>query len=171
MVRSLVVHILWSSEINLSQVTTAIKREYKEEFEYGVYTDGDLPRLMETYKQAKLSELKSKYRQTLDGTIIVIADIERWSKRFMTAEYLNTNRVDKIFKTLDDGTDIRWYIDSYNVRGDEVTKSGINHYIFRELRTGKNLNKLKYRLRNGEAVTPQLLNYYTKTLLPYFSMD
>ena len=43
-----------------------------------------------------------------------------------------------------------------------------NHYIFRELRIDKNINKLKKRLQNGETVTPQLLNYYTKTLLPYF---
>ncbi len=164
-------HILWSSEINPSQVIASIKREYKEEFEYGVYTDEDLPRLMETYQQSKLTDLKHKYQQTLEGTIVVIADIARWSKRSKTVEYLNTNQIEKIFKTLDDGTDIRWYMDSHNVCGDEVTKSGINHYIFRELRVGKNINKLQQRLKQGEEVTPQLLNYYTKTLLPYFPMD
>ncbi len=164
-------HILWSSEINPSQVVTSIKQEYKEEFEYGVYTDEDLPRLLEMYKQRRLTEIKQKYQRTLEGTIVVIADIERWAKRSTTVAYLQTNEIEKIFKPLDDGTDIRWYIDSHNVRGDEITKSGINHYIFRELRVGKNINKLKERLQNGETVTPQLLNYYTKTLLPYFLVE
>ena len=164
-------HILWSSEINPNQVIALIKNDYKDEFDYGVYTDKDLPHLIEEYKQTKLAEVRQKYQGTIEGTIVVIADIERWTKRNKTVAYLNTKQLEKIFQTLDDGTEIRWYTDSRNVRGDEITKSGINHYIFRELRIDKNLNKLKQRLQSGEEVTPQLLNYYTKTLLPYFSTE
>ena len=164
-------HILWSSEVNPNQAITSIKNEYKEEFLYGVYTDADLPQLIEKYKQNTLDAVKKKYKQTIEGTIIVIADIERWSQRRMTVAYLNTKQIENIFQILDDGTDMRWYLDSHNLRGDEITKSGINHYIFRELRIDKNINKLKKRLQNGEQVTPQLLNYYTKTLLPYFSLE
>ncbi len=164
----LTMHIIWSSEFNQNQVEVNIKNEYKEEFEYGVYSESDMPRLIEQYKQDKLDGVRRKYKRTLEGNLIVVADIERWTKRHTTVAFLNTHDIEGIFKTLDDGTDIRWYWDNHNVRGDEVTKSGVNHYIFREVRDNKNITKLKQRLQKGEQVTPQLLNYYTKTILPHF---
>ena len=161
-------HILWSSEINLSQIEDEVKAQYKEEFDYGVYKESDLSRIAKEYNQTKLSEVKAKYSNESEGGLVVIADLERWSKHTLTVAHLNTNQVSNIFQPLDDGNDIRWYTDNRNLRGDEVTKQGINHYIFRELRENKNINKLKKRLEQGEPVTAQLLNYYTRTLLPYF---
>lgn len=159
--------ILWSSEINEKQLTPQVMNEYQDEFDTGIYTSKDIPRLARVCNQKNLADLKQKYNKNTEGNIVVIANIERWSKCSWTLAYLNTNQIAEIFQNLDDGSDIRWFTDSRNLRGDERTKQGLNHYIFREVRENKNLNKLKQRLEHGEEVTPQLLNYYTHTLLDY----
>lgn len=60
-----------------------------------------------------------------------------------------------------------WYFDGHNVRCIDHHHDGTNHYLYREIREGRNIDNLLNDIYNGKEITKSRLNYYTRSLGHY----
>lgn len=104
------------------------------------------------------------YKQ-LDGKILVIADIVRWNGRHQGYKILDNN-LNEILNTFNND-DIHIYSDGKNIVSEGMDHDGRSYYTFREIRNDKNIDNLLNDIYEGKEITPQRLNYYTRSLVPY----
>jgi hypothetical protein len=101
------------------------------------------------------------------GYIIAIADLGLWDGRHSAYQLIKTRNLNGIFQLLDGGyNDYEYYCDRYNVKADLYHHDGVNHVTFREVREGKNIQPLLDKIYNGEELTAEYINRYTKSLRP-----
>ena len=99
-----------------------------------------------------------------DGRILVIADLGLWNGRKQGYRILNGN-AKNIFSISEDYNE--YYSDGYNIRANCVHHDGTNHIEYRVIREDRNIQNLLDAICNGEEITRQKLNYYTRSLHPY----
>ena len=96
-----------------------------------------------------------------DGVILCIADVGRWNGRVNACTVLNNN-INSIFNIADAYTE--YYGDGHEIRATGSHHDGTNYYIFRAARPGRDLDKLFTAIYNGEKISAQKLNYYTRSI-------
>lgn len=138
------VHTIYNDDIDTSELSA-------EEMEY---YDFD-------YFQDTLLNLKS----TTDNQIICIADLGLWDGR--RSAYKICNRLLSECLTVGNHDYNHLYYDGYNVRKTSVHHDGTNHYLFREIKPGVNIEKFCDMLYNNEPIDNKTLNRYTKSLRKY----
>lgn len=99
-----------------------------------------------------------------DGQIVCIAELGLWDGRKHGYRELSHN-VNSIFDVMNDSN--AFYFDGRDVMGIGHHHDGTNFYMFREVREGKDVNRLFEEILKGQKVSRQLLNHYTKSLAPY----
>lgn len=101
----------------------------------------------------------------LPNDIIAIADIGRWDGRRKGYKILSNNLHDVLsYLGLDE---IHVYSDGHNIRMDGYHHDGDTHVLFRLVRDGIDIEKFTDKIYNREVITNGMLNYYTKSLVPY----
>ena len=130
-------------------------------------TDEDIYEFMCETNSMYLDDERMNLDIETEGDILVIADIGRWDGRCSGAKFLDGN-VKEIFNINSRGFDTaEFYGDGYNIRATEWHHDGVNFFEFRVVRSGIDPSKLYQALRNGEKVSRNKINYYTKSLYPY----
>ena len=158
--------IIWS---NMNINPDDWKDGYKEiAEENGWNEDTDNENNLQNYIYEELERYIDDERMNLDiptdGRILVIADLGLWNGRKQGYQILNGN----VKNILYDNSDyIEWYSDGYNIKATAVHHDGTNFYEFRVIREDRNIQNLLDAIYNGEEITRQKLNYYTKSLEPY----
>lgn len=99
-----------------------------------------------------------------DGRILVIADLGFWFGRRQGYKIINRNVSNILY---DDADYVEWYSDGHNIKATAIHHDGTNYYEYREIREDRNIDNLLNAIYNGEKITRQKLNYYTKSLHPY----
>lgn len=132
------------------------------------------PDVTSEYKQYELMmELNNQYfddectnlNKDIDGSILVIADIGLWHGRKQGYKILSENISDILY---DDSADhIEWYGDGHNIKATAYHHDGTNYYEYRVIREDRNIDNLLDAIYNGEEISRQKINYYTKSLYPY----
>lgn len=100
------------------------------------------------------------------GDILCIAELGLWDGKHPGYKILRGGNVRDIL-AVPCGDDVEFYCDRYNVKCTDTHHDGTNHYTFREIREGVNIDKLCQKIYDGEEISAQLLNKYTKSLRPY----
>lgn len=102
--------------------------------------------------------------KVIDGSIICIADLGLWDGRKDGYKILG-NSINTIFDINSRGFDYaEFYGDGKDIRAKEVHHDGTNYYLFRVIRSGRDIDKLLEAIYAGEIISRQKLNYYTRSL-------
>lgn len=153
--------IIWSN-VNLN--VEDWRDGYIEFCEYNNITPGgddDLIDWMITTNFNYLDDEIANLNKRLDDYIIVIADLGLWNGR-KTAYKISRANLNAIFNAADDYTE--FYGDGREIRATGYHHDGTNYYLFRQLRPGRDPEKLLDDIYNGREISPQKLNYYTRSI-------
>lgn len=129
-------------------------------------TDDDVWNFIYESLDNQLGDEKMNLNITINGRILVIADLGLWDGRKQAYQILPRKNVNEIFCCHEDYT-TEWYSDGYNIKAVDVHHDGTNYYEFREIREDRNIQNLLNAIYNGEKITRKKLNYYTRSLHPY----
>lgn len=100
-----------------------------------------------------------------NNKIIALASLEFWNGTVAGYKILN-NALNSVLDYF--GCDyIDVYYDGHNIKSSAYHHDGTHHLEFREIREGRNLDILLDKIYNGETVTRDMINYYTKPLGHY----
>lgn len=108
-----------------------------------------------------LDDERENLNVSVDGRIIVIADLGLWYGRRQGFKLLG-NRISDILS--DDSDYIEWYVDGHNIKAIASHHDGTNYYEYRVVREDRNIENLLVAIQMGEKITRKKLNYYTKSL-------
>lgn len=161
-------HMIWSNT-NLT-IDDDWREAYKEFLEINnmdvplKIDDYDVETYMCETNDMYLDDEKMNLNKTLDGRILVIADLGLWSGRKQGYKILGKN-LNNIFDINSRGFDsAEFYGDGYNIKGIEHHHDGTNYYEYRVIREDRDVDKLLDAIYNGEEVTRKKINYYTRSL-------
>lgn len=137
---------------------------------YTIYNDdidtSDLsPEEMEYMDFDYFSDMVLNLKFETDNQIICIADLGLWNGR--RSAYKICNRLFSECLTVGNHDYNHLYYDGYNVRKTSIHHDGTNHYLFREIKPGVNIEKFCNMLYNNEPISNATLNRYTKSLKKY----
>jgi hypothetical protein len=153
--------IIWSN-VNLN--VDDWRDGYIEFCEYNNITPGgddDLFDWMITTNYNYLDDELINLDKKLDGQILAIADVGHWNGR-ATGYKLLDNNLKNILYVYDDYTE--FYGDGREIRATGYHHDGTNYYLFRQFRAGRDPEKLLDDIYNGREISPQKLNYYTRSI-------
>jgi hypothetical protein len=158
-------HIIWS---NLNLDIDDWRDGYKEWLEINEIDDRDPDNEDDIYNW--MVETNSEYLgdeqmnldKVVDGRILVIADLGLWDGRKSGYKILDTN-IKKIFDI--GGFDYaEFFGDGKDIRAKEIHHDGTNYYLYRVIREDRDIDKLLDAIYDGEEISSQKLNYYTRSL-------
>lgn len=160
-------HIIWSN-IDCGEL-----KDWKEYFieylEINKITDIDpndenaLQKFITNTNYMYLEDERDNLNKTIDGKILVIADLGLWNGRRTGYKILSNNISDILY---DDSDSIEWYADQYNIRAVAHHHDGTNSYEYRIIREDRDITKLLDDIYYQEKISRSKINYYTKSLLP-----
>lgn len=101
----------------------------------------------------------------LNNPVIAIADLGLWNGRKQGYKIFTNNLNEILFSDCDY---CKWYSDGYNIRLDAIHHDGTNHILYREIKNINNIDNFTSKIYNNETITNKILNYYTRSILPYF---
>ena len=137
---------------------------YLEFCEYNNITPGgddDLYDWMVTTNYNYLDDELFNLNKVLENKILVIADIGKWNGRVNGYQLLDNNLKDILY-VYDNYTE--FYGDGREIRAVGHHHDGTNYYLFRQIKPGIDPVKLLNDIYNGREISPQKLNYYTKSI-------
>ena len=100
----------------------------------------------------------------LSGQILVIGDIGTWRGRRQGYKIIDSGNISDILSSECDYS--KWYSDGYNIKFIGAHHDGVNYYEYREIRDDIDISRLLDKIYYGKPISRQLLNYYTKSILP-----
>ena len=123
--------------------------------------DNDIYNWMEETNAEYLDDERANLNKPIDGDILIIGDLGLWNGRANGYKIARAN-LNAIFDIGDDL--MEFYADGHEIRATGCHHDGRNYYQFRAIRPGRDIDKLLDALYRGEYISPQKLNYYTRSL-------
>lgn len=132
--------------------------DYDPEDEYAIYNY-----MIETNNEY-LDDACANLNKPIEGRILVIANLGLWHGRTSGYRIINTKNLNAFLQFNYDYAE--FYGDGKEIRGTVVHHDGTNHYLYRMIREDRaeGIDKLLDAIYNNEEISPQKLNYYTKSL-------
>lgn len=153
--------IIWSNmNLNIDDWRDGYA-EYCEINEIEPGDEYDVYNWMEETNALYLDDERANLNKQLDGDILIIGDLGLWNGRRNGYKIARAN-LNAIFDISDDLMEI--YADGREIRATGCHHDGSNYYLFRAARPGRDLDKLLDSLYCGEYISPQKLNYYTRSI-------
>lgn len=153
--------IIWSNmDLNVDEWRDGYA-EYCEINEIEQGDEYDLYRWMEDTNALYLDDERENLNKQLDGDILIIGDLGLWNGRASGYKVARAN-LNAIFDVVGDVSE--FYGDGREIRATVYHHDGRNYYQFRAIRQGRNVEKLLDAIYNGDYISPQKLNYYTRSI-------
>jgi hypothetical protein len=124
-------------------------------------TEYDLYNWMEDTNAEYLNDERANLNVNIDGDILIFGDLGLWNGRAPAYSITRAN-LNAIFDVCADI--IEYYGDGREIRATGCHHDGRNYYQFRAIRPGRDINKLLDAFITGEYISPQKLNYYTRSI-------
>ena len=140
------------------------KESYEEWLEMNEYTQED--RSLEEYIQDSIGVWAEDEYANLKkdcGDIICIADLGLWDGRHSAYQLSKKGNLNAIFDMIH-GDDYEIFVDGNDVKAIVHHHDGTNYITFREVREGRNIQRICDMLYNQEEVSNRLISAYTKPL-------
>lgn len=128
--------------------------------------DDDIYDFMYETNNDYLEDERMNLNISTEGRILVIADLGLWNRRRNGYKICNICNVNQIFSCIQ-GDYVEYYFDGHNIKASDSHHDGTNYYEFREIREDTSFIKLLNAILNGEDVTRQMINRYTRSLGRY----
>ena len=152
-------HIIWSNmNMDYDDWKADLESDYPE------CTEDERKDLMYTINDEYLQDERVNLDVTVDGRILVIADLGLWNGRHQGYKILSSNIKDILYT---DSDYAEWYGDGKDIKGIAAHHDGTNFLMYRVIKEDRNIVKLLSAIYNGEEISRQQLSYYTKSLYPY----
>lgn len=116
---------------------------------------------MEETNAEYLEDERANLDERLNGDVLIIGDLGFWYGRRDGYKIARAN-LNAIFDIGDDL--MEFYADGREIRATGCHHDGRNYYHFRAIRPGRDINKLLDAIYHGEYISPQKLNYYTRSI-------
>lgn len=123
--------------------------------------DYDIYQWMNETNDLYLDDERANLNKQLDGDIIVFGDLGLWNGRANGYKIARAN-LNAVLDIDDDLVSI--YGDGHEIRATGCHHDGRNYYQFRAIRPGRDIDKLLDAIVNGDYISPQKLNYYTRSI-------
>ena len=130
--------------------------------EYPDYTEEQLTNEMIETNNSYLDDERANLNKPIEGRILIIGDLGLWHGRVSGYKIINNKNLNAFLQVNHDYAE--FYGDGKEIRGIEVHHDGTNCYLYRMIREDRDINNLLSAIYNGETISPQKLNYYTKSL-------
>ena len=154
-------HYIWSNmDLNIDDWRDGYT-EFCEINDIEPGTEYDIYNWMEETNAEYLEDERINLNKQLDGDILVIGDLGLWNGRRNGYKIIGAN-LNAIFDIGDDLTE--YYGDGREIRATGAHHDGRNYYQFRAIRPGRDIENLLNALYAGEYISPQKLNYYTRSI-------
>ena len=140
------------------------RNDYEEWLEMNEYTPEDIS--LEEYIQDSLAIFAQDEYSNLSkecGQIIAIADLGLWDGRHSAYQLSKKGNLNAIFDMIH-GDDYEIFVDGNDVKAIVHHHDGTNYITFREVREGRNIQRICDMLYNQEEVSNRLISAYTKPL-------
>ena len=99
----------------------------------------------------------------IDTEILVIADLGLWNGRTQGYRIIESGNLKEILSY--NGNDcFEIYGDGENIRAVGNHHDGVNYYLYRAVRPGKDIDPLLTAILRGDHITRQKLNHYTRSI-------
>jgi hypothetical protein len=129
--------------------------------------------LTESEKYDEMYELNNQYLEDermnlniqLDNSILVMGDLGLWDGRRQGYKIIKSGNIADILYT--DCEYAEWYSDGYNIKSTQVHHDGTNYLLYREIKDDVDIDKFLDKIYNGEEITNNVLNKYTKSIAKY----
>jgi len=152
-------HIIWD---NIDSVDFDIQEKYLRD-EYPDMSDKELMDIMYDHNNWDLDDVRNNLKNVkLDGEILAIASLGLWDGRKQGYKLLKN--MDDIFYS--DCDYVKWFSDGKDLQSVQHHHDGTNYVMYREVKSGVNIDKLIDSIYNGETVSNRRLGYYTKSIIP-----
>lgn len=135
---------------------------YTSDIDYANLTEEEISDLENYAFDDELTNLKVE----TEGQILAIADLGLWNGR-KQGYYLSKNKMLSDIMTIGNEDITTLYYDGHNVRKTSTHHDGTNHILFREVKPSVNIDKFVDKIYNGEYISNNTLNYYTRSLKRY----
>lgn len=99
----------------------------------------------------------------LTNPILVIGNIGTWKGNRQGYKIINSGNIKDILYS--DCDYAEWYSDGYNIRFTGHHHDGANYYEYREIKNMDNIDNFLDKLYEGEEITRNMINYYTRSIL------
>lgn len=153
--------IIWSNmNLNLDDWRDGYA-EYCEMNDLKPGDEYDLYSWMEHTNAEYLNDERANLNKQLDGEILIFGDLGLWNGRANSYSITSAN-LNAIFDVRADL--MEFYADGREIRATSCHHDGRNYYHFRAIRPGRDINKLLDAFLTGEYISPQKLNYYTRSI-------
>jgi len=139
------------------------EKYYKEE--YPDLNEEQIRQRIYDAKEMYYYNERSNLNKHLFGKILVIADLGWWDAGSQGYKILDNN-LNEILNAFHND-DIHVYSDGNNILSEGKDHNRQSYYTFREIRNEKNIDNLIEDIYTGKEITPQRLNDYTRSLVPY----
>jgi hypothetical protein len=120
---------------------------------------------MEDTNAEYLNDERANLNVNIDGDILIFGDLGLWNGRAPAYSITRAN-LNAIFDVCADI--IEYYGDGREIRATGCHHDGRNYYLLRAARPGRDLDRLLNAIYNGEHISQQKLNYYTRSV--YFDV-
>ena len=151
-------HVIWSNiNLDINNWKDFLEEEYPE-----VEDECEQYGLIDELNNEYLDDERCNLNRVLDGRILVIGDLGRWNGRVNGYKIIDGQNIRDILYS--DCDYCEWYSDGYNIRSTQHHHDGSNLLLYRVIREDRNIDNLLDAIYNGEEITKNKLNYYTKSL-------
>lgn len=133
-------HVIWTSEVNTEDYA-----EYFEEMGYtkeNGYSDDEIYQIACDMVNEDYHDTLANFNMELNNNIVIVADLGLWDGRQNAYKVVGSNLKDTLQSHVNGMSDMEFYTDGYNYCADEYHHDGTNHYIFRVLKKGVDVDKL-----------------------------
>lgn len=111
-----------------------------------------------------LDDERANLNIQLNGPILVLADLGLWNGRRYGYKIIKSGNVSDILYSETDYA--KWYFDGHNVKCEAIHHDGTNYYEYREIRDIDKIQPLLDDIYEGNKISRQKLNRYTKSIAP-----
>ena len=157
-------HIIWSNRNLDIEDWRGAYADFVESNDYDSdpYDESNIYNYMIATNAEYLLDERANLNKPIEGRILVIADLGLWNGRASGYRIINTKNLNAFLQVNYDYAE--FYGDGKEIRGTEIHHDGANCYLYRMIREDRDIDKLCNAIYNHEKISPQKLNYYTKSL-------
>lgn len=100
----------------------------------------------------------------LDRPILVIADLGLWTGRKSGYRLIGSGSLSEILQASSYPSEVWWYCDGKDIRGEEIHHDGVNRYLYRAVRDPRNIDKFLNMIFFQQEYSRDTLNKYTLSI-------
>ena len=141
--------VVYATDANWDVESEEVKAAYQDFLEVNRLSEEACP-IMEFLEQEEVMLYEDEcanLNMELETKLVVIADLGLWNGRQIAYRDLQSRNLKDVFYAFQ-GENFSLYFDGKDLRGEDNHHDGTNHYLFRKVRAGRNVDALYEKIMN-----------------------